>query len=137
MTYSFRDNTMKYLNDLRKIVGQELTQSEQEYKDKIESLELNVKLIQEEINTLKDQCPHKIYYKPNESVWCSICSKDFGWHCKNSPDHSCHYSNELLDISGKFIVNLHNGQTSTFRPREIKYLISDECLFCGEPDERI
>lgn len=52
------------------------------------------------------------------------------WDCESSPDKYCHYSGEVQNNKLKLL----NGET-------IDVIVSDDnyyenCIFCGEPDER-
>lgn len=60
---------------------------------------------------LLNKCEHSIV-KRNESAICEVCNKNFGWWCPDSPGHMCDYS---------------DGSDMNF---------SENCLFCGQPDER-
>ena len=62
---------------------------------------------------------------------CLICGTFWGWRCKSSPDSVCHYSSEngkVRMVDGS-LVDVPKGH---YPEREN----DDECIFCGEPEER-
>lgn len=93
--------------------------------------------LRQEAAKLELECPHQIEpQEPDEEHGCGYavcagCFKDFGWYCPTSPDHVCHYHSEngmVEQIAGPDvpIPAAHNPQYET----------SDQCIFCGHPDER-
>jgi len=97
------------------------------FSDVTELLEL-AQIIQ---SRLIESCPHEIF-QHGDSVYCNICKKDFGWWCPDSPDHTCHY----FSMDG--MVELLDG-TTIERPKgaiDPQYETEDQCLFCGQPEER-
>ncbi len=65
------------------------------------------------------------------SALCTHCDKDFGWHCPDSPDNTCHY----FTMEGK--VRLISGQQIDPPPRHRPdHETEDQCIFCGNPQER-
>lgn len=73
----------------------------------------------------KDDTPH-----------CSFCNAPLdGWFCSKSPDNICHYFS--IKENGQCFVELSNGKHFTLPQNHQKeYENDDECLFCGEPEER-
>lgn len=81
----------------------------------------------------RKECKHIVIQK-NESAVCDICEDHFGWHCPESPDHTCHYYTnrdtgkiELLDGT---VVDVPNPD------HDPHYETDDFCLFCHAPEER-
>lgn len=90
----------------------------------------NIKEAQKELDNLLCSCTHKIVNKHN-SAFCIICDSWFGWFCDESPDHSCHYFSE----NGK--VKLNDGTLVDIpEDHDVDYENEDECIFCGQPEER-
>jgi len=82
---------------------------------------------------LVNGCKKHLIVKTRYGATCDICEKDFGWWCDKSPDHVCHYFTEPYDAkNGK--VLLVSGKK--IKPPAHKYESLDNCLFCGEPEER-
>lgn len=69
---------------------------------------------------------------------CSICGRDIGWYCPDSPDKICHYFSEKNELDER-IITLTNGEEYRISNT---CLISEEnespdsCLFCCLPNER-
>ena len=91
---------------------------------------------------LEGGCPHCMNTPTADlelvscGAWCTICGKNFGWYCPDSPDHTCYYDIIVKDsVRG---IELINGE---FHPAS-EYGLGDEdggeewCIFCGHPDER-
>lgn len=74
---------------------------------------------------------------------CAICGQDFGWWCPDSLDHVCHYYSDSLTVeeakaaNTTFYVLLIDG-TKCLMPKDYKdtYETEDQCIFCGQPQER-
>lgn len=105
---------------------------------------------------LKKTCPHNIVCNvchTNEKecapdrefghlgAECDICElgsefdEDLGWFCPDSPDHLCHYFSQ--EHNQQRCVELLSGQLhplSLNHKRE--WETDDQCIFCGNPDER-
>lgn len=65
------------------------------------------------------------------SARCTHCDRDFGWHCPDSPDGTCHYYTD----DGK--VTLINGEkVDPPAGHDPKFEHHDQCVFCGHPEER-
>lgn len=84
-------------------------------------------------------CSHE---KIDKSIKSSLakceCVQTFGWYCSTSPDKTCHYSTEKA--SNGFYLTLASGKRHKMPPyyteENYKNENEDECIFCGEPDER-
>lgn len=102
--------------------------SEQEKFNKLEKAKEDIKGI---YYSYKKSCKHEIKENKYEDGSCCHCGESFGWYCKDSPDHVCHYysSNGQIElINGEFVATPddHND----------KYETDDSCIFCGNPEER-
>jgi hypothetical protein len=85
-------------------------------------------------------CSHSNLEERNESAVCYNCgSYRFGWYCKDSPDNECHYFSEELEES-KFTIELRDGSrfqlANDYSKKSQEYESDDDCLFCGNPEER-
>lgn len=56
--------------------------------------------------SLKYQCVPHVYEKRDNTAVCVICGHKGGWWCEKSPDNVCAYDTD------------------------------ENCIFCGEPEER-
>jgi hypothetical protein len=85
---------------------------------------------QDNLRMLKLGCTHNLVHNGN---WCrcDVCSVPLGWFCPSSPDHCCHY----YSVEGK--IFLIDGTVVEVHPtHDPKYETEDNCIFCGEPNER-
>lgn len=93
----------------------------------------------ESINRLKKTCPHHFHPLTNEEIldewmsvpaYCTVCSTNFGWRCKCSPDGICHYMDddeeEVILIDGRIVKVAEKVENCSI----------DCCVYCGMPDER-
>lgn len=62
----------------------------------------------------------------NGSVCCSVCGKDLGWWCPESPSHICEY------YGNHERGHLVKGEWSY----EGEWYDYDDCIYCHEPEER-
>lgn len=72
---------------------------------------------------------------------CELCGEQLGWYCPDSPDHICHYYSEDKIFKDEVIllkIRLINDEIylKTANEHYNMFESRDECLFCGEPDER-
>ena len=113
----------------------------QERKEIIRSLEKESTLVQRELRKFRESCTHtfrELTRKEladewmSESAECIICKSCFGWRCKVSPDHVCHY---FTGDDGK-VVLLDGSKVDPVEKIEKQYENYDMCLFCGHPEER-
>lgn len=65
------------------------------------------------------------------SAECMICGVDFGWYCKKSPDHVCHYESEdgQVELLDGTLVPVPEGHDASHEN-------GDWCVFCNEPADR-
>jgi len=84
-----------------------------------------------DLEALLRDCPHNID-PATISARCTMCGEDFGWHCPQSPDQVCHYYTDrdgqvrLLDGSKVEPPSGHDAECET----------EDDCIYCGQPEER-
>lgn len=82
---------------------------------------MKVREAQSELNKLIWECSRRghVVTKREKSggAYCAICRIPLGWWCPKSPDHLCHYPNE-----------------EGYEKYENVYW--ENCVFCGEPNER-
>lgn len=114
--------------------------SDKERHDRIRELEFRKHELNAELEDLYEMCTHKIAcgsHKWNDDLaFCLVCGTGFGWYCTESPDHSCHYFSEV-DENGNPIVELHDGTIHRLpSDHNAEYETNDQCLFCGNPEER-
>lgn len=83
---------------------------------------------------LQKECQHEVTaqygddpeYDDDGSCRCSICGKDLGWWCPNSPHHYCEYfGNHRGGHPGR------NGWSY-----EGEWYDEDNCIYCCQPEER-
>lgn len=94
-----------------------------------------IRAIIELANQLKSECKHEIVtqygndpiYNDMGSVKCTICGKDLGWWCPDSPNHQCEYYGNHR--GGRMI----NGNQWEFNG---KWTDEDDCIYCHQPEER-
>ena len=76
---------------------------------------------------------HMIIHQPWGSAKCKVCKHTYGWWCPDSPDSVCHYPEfegvDVLDISRKPIALPESYEAKNAYNEE-------DCIFCGQPDER-
>jgi len=104
----------------------------------------------EEISRLKAQCRCSIAKKDKPdgrygiypdwgSAFCETCGEDYNWYCPDSPDHTCHYFSTPGEgqFSGTRYVTLIDGTAHTLpQEHDPMYETDDQCIFCGDPEER-
>lgn len=78
-------------------------------KEKLSQLKQQEKQIQIEIGTLVRKCKH-FYVNKYDAAVCEICEDRAGWYCPTAPERTCVY-----------------GETD---------YSCENCLYCGQPDER-
>lgn len=97
---------------------------------------------------LLDTCPCK-FELPDDNVssevrtrWatvCNICSTSHGWYCDISPDHTCHYPRDIIQVEvhdkrlrliDKSIIPLSNKVLKDWQKHE------NACIFCGKYEKR-
>lgn len=83
-------------------------------------------------------CTHENIKKSVASSAVCECGTNFGWFCPESPDKTCHYNTEKA--SDGFYVTLASGfrhkMPAFYTEENHNNENEDECIFCGEPDER-
>ena len=68
--------------------------------------------------SLRSKCKDHVYIKTSgNGARCDICGQDGGWYCPDSPNHACDYERYDPEMGGH-------------------YSDYDECIHCGEPEER-
>ena len=95
---------------------------------------------------LEGRCFHEIkLQKPDEEGYyggaeCRFCGR-IGWehwYCPDSPDHVCHYFS--VPENGRCYVKDINGEKiylpATHTVEDERWETEDQCLFCGQPNER-
>ena len=109
-----------------------LTQEQEAIRTKREEIDARVKVLREELEALKDTRPrckshvfsvgkvldyewfwssyHKSWHL-STSVHCMVCGKRGGWYCPVNPTGQCQYDYEIDPLG-------------------------DNCVHCGNPDER-
>jgi len=84
---------------------------------------------------LECTCPHEIVNRCGQAI-CNICGQDFNWWCEDSPDHVCHYYSSAHD--GKvYVLLIDDSETDFQSTKDPEYESEDECLFCGQPRQRL
>lgn len=110
----------------------------QEYRKKLRDLKSKLHAAQKEYDTHLKTCDHTIVKGKYGGAECTECGKDFGWWCPNSPDHVCHYPNEIIPTRG--VIKLINGTyyhtDITMYYRQLVEVNNDNCIHCGQPAER-
>ena len=81
---------------------------------------------------LDETCEHQLEETEYGGTSCKLCKQSFGWHCPKSPDHQCHY--HVFRYQGVTGILLADGQV--FKMKKPRYESFDECMFCGQPQER-
>jgi len=70
------------------------------------------------------------------SATCETCGKRYDWYCPDSPDHTCHYFSfpgyAMINYV-KLIDGTHHALPKEHDPNSEQI---DQCIFCGEPEER-
>jgi hypothetical protein len=102
-----------------------------------------------EIRTLESTCQHELRELTDEeiadkemtvSARCLCCGKEFGWRCKKSPDHVCHYysvRNLTFTAFGPNVVSLVDGtMIDVPEGHKPENESTNHCIFCGFPEER-
>jgi hypothetical protein len=117
-----------------------LTPEQQKMKKKIIKLENIARGANRDLSELIGQCNHSnaVIFNNQQaldggyaSAICTVCNRNFGWYCPDSPDHVCHYYSQ----DGK--ITLVDGTEIPVPEGHDKIGESDDwCIFCGEPDER-
>jgi hypothetical protein len=86
--------------------------------------------VSQSFKDMKNSCHHKIK-DIDESAFCSLCDRDFGWYCVESKDKCCHYFSEKGKV--KLITGELVDVPKDHDPYNEDY---DWCIFCGAPEER-
>jgi hypothetical protein len=88
----------------------EITRSLRQLKNDIDSTKRKVYTIQGELGALMRMCESQGHrpVRHDNSCICLICGENLGWWCDKSPIHRCLYNKDG----------------------------SENCLYCGEPEER-
>lgn len=96
----------------------------------IKDLEAQIRGLKAEFHQIMLVCEHEFDEKVLTAV-CLHCGNDFGWYCPKSPDHVCHTQCEVLhgDIT---LINGEKVATICADDEEGE----EQCIFCGEYDER-
>lgn len=90
-------------------------------KEKIQTAKAIADEANHTLNKLRLSCTH--YIKPitsnNDScsAVCEICGSYEGWYCSESPNHVCNYEHYDEEMGGR-------------------YWDEDDCIYCGQPEER-
>lgn len=119
-----------------KMTPQEVSLEVQALENHIDNLEHQLETAREELSYIRLKgCRHEIENIAGHAS-CSACKLELGWYCKDSPDHHCHYystdNGKSVELStGEKVPN--PGFEEDYEPL---YETDDNCLFCGEPDER-
>lgn len=86
--------------------------------------------VADSFSDMKNSCKHKIK-NLSDSACCTLCDRNFGWYCSESKDKCCHY------FSDKGKVELITGELVDVPRHHDQYGENyDECIFCGDPEER-
>ena len=118
-----------------------------EQQENIKALRKQLAEIQKQIREIERNCKHVIVqvgaapkYNDEGSAVCEDCGTWFGWWCPDSPDHTCHYHSYEIEayLLTARAVELIDGDEHIFYDYkgDPQYETDDECLFCGDPDER-
>lgn len=94
------------------------------------------------LKILRGKCWHEIVKRGEfGGAICKNCEDGrswnlfkFGWYCPESPDHICHYYSDL-DEDERYVDSI-NGERIVLEDYDGKYETSDQCIFCGQPEER-
>jgi hypothetical protein len=101
--------------DILRESAKNLNLSPSERKERIRVMKSAQENLSLALMVLSQDCPHIILEKQPEDFggWpdygaaeCDICGQSFGWYCPDSPDRYCHYK------------------------------VGENCIYCGDPDER-
>jgi hypothetical protein len=82
------------------------------------------------LNMLRNECKHKVT-NSSTTAFCDICGETFGWFCPESPDKVCHCMAECEEDQ----LCLNDGTCITLSESQLS-VSYDDCVFCGQPDER-
>lgn len=116
-------------NEYRKQMNN-LTLDEQELCDEIATDLDDVRSIIKISKVLKEMCEHKYVLQVGDedcsSAICSVCGKDLGWWCPDSPNNVCEYYGN------------HRGGRLIGRQWEFtgEWTDEDDCIYCHQPEER-
>ncbi len=106
-----------------------LTKQQQFLKERIESLE-------KELKTLRDSCQHyvgRLKAKTGEITpyaCCLICDAMYGTYCEEAPDHLCHY-----DVNENGKIELPDGREIEPPVGWKKLRDEKRCFYCHEKEE--
>jgi len=95
------------------------------------------------LKALRGECWHEIVERGEfGGAICKNCEDgrswnlfEWPWYCPKSPDHVCHYFSRF-DHKGERYVGSVNGEKIIFEDYDGSYETSDQCIFCGQPEER-
>lgn len=96
---------------------------------------------------LEKECKHEYVIETGyESAICSICGKDLGWWCPESPNHICEYYGN--HDSGRRVPKASVKDFTKVEPitwdttgnyvwsYEGEWYDGDDCIYCHQPEER-
>lgn len=92
------------------------------------------------LSVTQDMCnhPHEKMIIEKDKPACGECKKKFtDWSCPSSPDKCCHYYSKIGDMG--YYVTLIDGTKhylEGYTHEKANDETEDDCIFCGEPDER-
>jgi len=88
-----------------------LSKSMRKLKDDIATVKYKLRVLECRLGELTYRCTHHIV-ECGSSAKCVVCEQDFGWWCPDNPSHICDYEQP----DGRYD--------------------SDQCVHCGQPNER-
>jgi hypothetical protein len=72
-----------------------------------------------------------------DSADCLLCQRSFGYRCPDSPDTVCHYYTESVPFTAQNGVRLVTGEFVDYpEGHDVENETDDQCIFCGQPEER-
>ncbi len=93
-----------------------------------------------EIRFEEIECLHPEIINSHGYPKCSVCDDKFdGWYCPSSPDHFCHYDSWTEDGINHYIYISEGDEFEQFQLPEDHDPCEgseDDCIFCGQPEER-
>ena len=126
----------------------EISEEGQIRKNEIDAYHRTAAHILQEIRRLGETCQHELRELTDEeradkwmslSAICLCCGEKFGWRCKKSPDHVCHY-HSVRDYStalgSQKVIMVDGTKVDVPEGHEPENESLNHCIFCGLPDER-